>query len=62
MRHCNSEVLGYFVLSSSVDAEFSSLLAGSELEVQLRTVHVQTEETRRLLQMIQPLSPSSVHP
>uniref|UniRef100_A0A3B4WAA0 Vacuolar protein 8 n=1 Tax=Seriola lalandi dorsalis TaxID=1841481 RepID=A0A3B4WAA0_SERLL len=44
------------------DGDFSSLLANSELEVQLRTVHVQTEETRRLLQMIQPLSPSSVDP
>ncbi|XP_041810152.1 vacuolar protein 8-like isoform X1 [Chelmon rostratus] len=50
------------ILNLKKDAEFSSLLAGSELEVQLRTVHVQTEETRRLLQMIQPLSPSSVHP
>ncbi|XP_076604841.1 uncharacterized protein LOC143331641 [Chaetodon auriga] len=43
------------------DAEFSSLLANSELEDQLRKVHAQTEETRRLLQMIQPLSPSSVN-
>uniref|UniRef100_UPI0037E70E0D uncharacterized protein n=1 Tax=Semicossyphus pulcher TaxID=241346 RepID=UPI0037E70E0D len=44
------------------DGHFSSLLAGSELEVQLWQVHAQTEETRRLLQMIQPLSPSSVNP
>ncbi|XP_018559221.1 ankyrin and armadillo repeat-containing protein [Lates calcarifer] len=44
------------------DGDFSSLLANSELEVQLRKVHAQTEETRRLLQMIQPLSPSSVNP
>ncbi|XP_051251872.1 uncharacterized protein LOC127361353 [Dicentrarchus labrax] len=44
------------------DGDFSSLLAGSELEIQLRKVHAQTEETRRLLQMIQPLSPSSVNP
>lgn len=46
--------------SSSADGDFSSLLANSELEVQLREVHGQTEETRRLLQMIQ--SPSSVNP
>ncbi|XP_040915825.1 ankyrin and armadillo repeat-containing protein isoform X2 [Toxotes jaculatrix] len=44
------------------DGDFSSLLADSELEVELRKVHAQTEETRRLLQMIQPLSPSSVNP
>ncbi|XP_034419539.1 vacuolar protein 8-like [Cyclopterus lumpus] len=44
------------------DGGFSSLLAGSELEALLREVHAQTEETRRLLQMIKPLSPSSVHP
>ncbi|TKS86964.1 Juxtamembrane domain-associated catenin p120 catenin -like protein [Collichthys lucidus] len=44
------------------DGDFSSLLANSELELQLRKVHAQTEETRRLLQMIQPLSPSSVNP
>ncbi|XP_059209892.1 uncharacterized protein LOC131988697 [Centropristis striata] len=44
------------------DGDFSSLLADSELEAQLWTVHAQTEETRRLLQMIQPLSPSSVNP
>ncbi|KAM9341520.1 uncharacterized protein ABDE67_015170 [Symphorus nematophorus] len=44
------------------DGDFSSLLADSELEVQLKKVHAQTEETRRLLQMIQPLSPSSVNP
>lgn len=41
------------------DGDFSSLLADSELEAQLRTVHAQTEETRRLLQMIQL---SSVYP
>ncbi|XP_078134169.1 uncharacterized protein LOC144535515 isoform X2 [Sander vitreus] len=44
------------------DGDFSSLLANSELEAQLWKVRVQTEETRRLLQMIQPLSPSSVNP
>lgn len=46
----------------SVDGDFSSLLANSELEVQLWKVHAQTEETRQLLQMIQPLSPPSVNP
>lgn len=56
------ELLGCSVLSSSADGDFSSLLANSELEVQLRKVHAQTEETRRLLQMIQPLSPSFVNP
>ncbi|XP_060918965.1 uncharacterized protein LOC132993255 [Labrus mixtus] len=40
------------------DGDFSSLLADSELEAQLWKVHAQTEETRRLLEMIQPLSPS----
>ncbi|XP_029349023.1 vacuolar protein 8-like [Echeneis naucrates] len=44
------------------DGDFSSLLANSELEVQLRKVRAQTEETRRLLQMIQPLPPTSVNP
>ncbi|XP_073340594.1 uncharacterized protein [Pagrus major] len=44
------------------DGDFSSLLANSELEVQLRKVHAQTEETRRLLQMIQPPLLSSVNP
>ncbi|XP_041667970.1 vacuolar protein 8-like [Cheilinus undulatus] len=44
------------------DGDFSSLLADSELEVQLWKVHAQTEETRRLLEMIQPLSPSSFNP
>nr|XP_046268781.1 vacuolar protein 8-like [Scatophagus argus] len=44
------------------DGDFSSLLAQSELEVQLRKVHVQTEETRRLLQMIQPVFPSCDDP
>lgn len=53
------EFLACFVPSSSADGDFSSLLADSELEAQLRTVHAQTEETRRLLQMIQL---SSVYP
>ncbi|XP_044230260.1 vacuolar protein 8-like [Thunnus albacares] len=44
------------------DGEFSALLANSELEVQLWKVHAQTEETRRLLLMIQPISPSSLNP
>ncbi|XP_035466374.1 vacuolar protein 8-like isoform X2 [Scophthalmus maximus] len=44
------------------DGDFSSLLADSELEVQLDKVHAQTEETRRLLQMVQPLPPSPVNP
>ncbi|XP_042357420.1 ankyrin and armadillo repeat-containing protein [Plectropomus leopardus] len=44
------------------DGEFSSQLAHSELEAQLWKMHAQTEETRRLLQMIQPLSPSSLNP
>ncbi|XP_028251424.1 uncharacterized protein LOC114427521 [Parambassis ranga] len=44
------------------DGDFSSLLTNSELEVQLWKVHAQTEETRQLLQMIQPLSPTSVNP
>ncbi|KAM3594598.1 uncharacterized protein V6R79_010598 [Siganus canaliculatus] len=43
------------------DRDFSSLLADSELEAQLRKVQAQTEETRRLLQMIQPLTPSAVN-
>lgn len=50
------------VFNLKKDGEFSSLLANSELEAQLWKVHAQTEETRRLLEMIQPLSPSSVHP
>ncbi|XP_034530538.1 vacuolar protein 8-like [Notolabrus celidotus] len=49
-------------LNLKKDGDFSALLADSELEVQLWRVHAQTEETRRLLQMIQPLSPSSVNP
>ncbi|XP_070698356.1 uncharacterized protein [Pempheris klunzingeri] len=44
------------------DGDFSSLLADSELEAELCKVHAQTEETRRLLQMIQPLSPSCFNP
>ncbi|CAJ1074491.1 vacuolar protein 8-like [Xyrichtys novacula] len=44
------------------DGDFSALLADSELEVQLWRVHAQMEETRQLLQMIQPLSPRSVNP
>ncbi|KAA8581922.1 hypothetical protein FQN60_008662 [Etheostoma spectabile] len=44
------------------DGDFSSLLANSEVEARLWKVHAQTEETRRLLQMIQPLSLSSVNP
>ncbi|XP_039898511.1 vacuolar protein 8-like isoform X2 [Simochromis diagramma] len=43
------------------DGDFSSLLTNSELKVQLLKVHAQTEETRQLLQMIQPLSPSPVN-
>lgn len=58
----NQQFSSCFVPSSSADGDFSSLLANSELEIQLRKVHVQTEETRRLLQMIQPLSPASVNP
>ncbi|XP_037603222.1 ankyrin and armadillo repeat-containing protein [Sebastes umbrosus] len=50
------------VFNLKKDGDFSSLLANSELEAQLWKVHAQTEETRRLLQMIQPLSPSSVNP
>ncbi|XP_047467929.1 vacuolar protein 8-like [Mugil cephalus] len=50
------------VFNLTKDGGFSSLLANSELEAQLWTVHAQTEETRQLLQMIQPLSPSSVNP
>ncbi|XP_033961550.1 uncharacterized protein [Pseudochaenichthys georgianus] len=54
--------LGLVTISNlKTDGDFSSLLSGSEVEDQLRTVH-QTEETRRLLQTIQPLSPSPVHP
>ncbi|KAK2826548.1 hypothetical protein Q5P01_020762 [Channa striata] len=44
------------------DGDFSCLLVNSELNVQLWKVYAQTEETRRLLEMIQPLSPSSVNP
>ncbi|KAK9534081.1 hypothetical protein VZT92_009154 [Zoarces viviparus] len=50
------------VFNLKKDGGFSSLLAGSELEAQLWKVHAQTEETRRLLQMITPLSPSPVDP
>ncbi|XP_026195218.1 vacuolar protein 8-like [Anabas testudineus] len=50
------------ILNLKKDGDFSSLLANSELEVQLWKVHAQTEETRRLLQMIQPFSPSPVIP
>ncbi|XP_041828397.1 vacuolar protein 8-like [Melanotaenia boesemani] len=44
------------------DGDFSSLLSDSELEVEIWNVHLQTEETRQLLEMIQPSSPSSVNP
>ncbi|KAL6105307.1 uncharacterized protein ACO6RY_06867 [Pungitius sinensis] len=44
------------VFNLKKDGVFSSLLAGSELEAQLCKVRAQTEETRRLLQMFQPLS------
>ncbi|KAK5917358.1 hypothetical protein CgunFtcFv8_012255 [Champsocephalus gunnari] len=55
--------LGLVTISNlKTDGDFSSLLSGGEVEDQLRTVHDQTEETRRLLQTIQPLSPSPVHP
>ncbi|XP_033981697.1 vacuolar protein 8-like, partial [Trematomus bernacchii] len=55
--------LGIVTISNlKTDGDFSSLLSGGEVEDQLRTVHDQTEETRRLLQTIQPLSPSPVHP
>ncbi|XP_071058817.1 uncharacterized protein [Pseudochaenichthys georgianus] len=55
--------LGLVTISNlQTDGDFSSLLSGGEVEDQLRTVHDQTEETRRLLQTIQPLSPSPVHP
>ncbi|KAM8737893.1 uncharacterized protein AB9X84_022793 isoform 3-T3 [Acanthopagrus schlegelii] len=47
------------VFNLKKDGDFSSLFADSELEAQLRMVHAQTEETRRLLQMIQL---SSVYP
>ncbi|XP_063765755.1 uncharacterized protein LOC134882030 isoform X3 [Eleginops maclovinus] len=50
------------IFNLKTDGDFSSLLSGSEVEAQLWTVHDQTEETRRLLQMIQPLSPSPVNP
>ncbi|XP_030575377.1 vacuolar protein 8-like [Archocentrus centrarchus] len=49
------------ILNLQKDGDFSSLLANSELDVQLWKVHEQTEETRQLLQMIQPLSPSPVN-
>ncbi|XP_034076512.1 vacuolar protein 8-like [Gymnodraco acuticeps] len=53
--------LGLVTISNlKTDGDFSSLLSGGEVEDQLRTVHDQTEETRRLLQTIQP--PSPVHP
>ncbi|KAI4793289.1 hypothetical protein KUCAC02_032813 [Chaenocephalus aceratus] len=55
--------LGLVTISNlKTDGDFSSLLSGGEVEDQLRTVHDQTEETRRLLQTIHPLSPSPVHP
>ncbi|XP_034072064.1 vacuolar protein 8-like [Gymnodraco acuticeps] len=55
--------LGLVTISNlKTDGDFSSLLSGGEVEDQLRTLHDQTEETRRLLQTIQPLSPSPVHP
>ncbi|KAI4793295.1 hypothetical protein KUCAC02_032819 [Chaenocephalus aceratus] len=55
--------LGLVTISNlQTDGDFSSLLSGGEVEDQLRTVHDQTEETRRLLQTIQPLSPSPVNP
>uniref|UniRef100_A0A672ZSL6 Vacuolar protein 8 n=1 Tax=Sphaeramia orbicularis TaxID=375764 RepID=A0A672ZSL6_9TELE len=41
------------------DGQFSALLKNSDLELQLQTVHVQTEETKRLLHMLQSWSPSS---
>ncbi|KAM7376199.1 hypothetical protein PAMP_005942 [Pampus punctatissimus] len=44
------------------DGDFSALLSNSELEVQLWKVHAQTEKTRQLLLMIQPICPSSVNP
>ncbi|XP_054470267.1 uncharacterized protein LOC129103706 [Anoplopoma fimbria] len=50
------------VFNLKKDGDFSSLLAGSELEAQLWKVHAQTEETRQMLQMIKPLSPSAVNP
>ncbi|KAK2892063.1 uncharacterized protein [Channa argus] len=50
------------IFSLKKDRDFSCLLVNSELEAQLWKVHTQTEETRRLLQMIQPLSPCSVNP
>ncbi|KAK1875477.1 U-box domain containing protein 28 [Dissostichus eleginoides] len=50
------------IANLKTDGDFSSRLSGGEVEDQLRTVHDQTEETRRLLQTIQPLSPSPVHP
>ncbi|KAM6912222.1 uncharacterized protein FYW49_010730 [Xenentodon cancila] len=50
------------VVTLNKDGDFSSLLAGSELEDQIWKVHVQTEETRQLLQRIRPPSPSSVNP
>ncbi|XP_028995216.1 uncharacterized protein LOC114848660 isoform X2 [Betta splendens] len=48
------------VFNLQKDEGFVSQLADSELEVQLWKVQAQTEETRRLLQRIQPLSPSCV--
>ncbi|KAG7509862.1 vacuolar protein 8-like [Solea senegalensis] len=43
------------IFTLKTDGDFSSLLVDSELELQLRKMHLQTEETRRLLQMIHPL-------
>ncbi|XP_061599323.1 uncharacterized protein LOC133462198 [Cololabis saira] len=50
------------IVKLKTDGDFSSLLAGSELEDQIWKLQVQTEETRQLLEMIQPPSPSSVSP
>lgn len=46
----------------ATDENFSALLTNSELEVQLWKVHAETEETRRLLLMIQPISPYTLNP
>ncbi|XP_045918132.1 vacuolar protein 8-like isoform X2 [Micropterus dolomieu] len=61
-KDVNFQQLGIVtILNLKKDEDFSSLLANSKLELQLWMVHVQTEETRRLLQKIEPLSPSSVN-
>ncbi|KAM4625070.1 uncharacterized protein ACJ7VT_003550 isoform 2-T2 [Polymixia lowei] len=44
------------------DGEFLTLFAGSEMETQLLRLQEQTEQMRRLLQMTQLLSPSSLEP